>query len=104
MIWVFNRGITLFSIQSKISAFIFSDLHYSESKKLGKKENEWKILMNPYSPGLEYKLWPMRQIHSPVSRLEKYGARICLMWTDPSDDEAAKFYQISLGYVPMWDF
>lgn len=79
MIWIFNRGITLFSIQSKITAFIFSDLHYSESEKLGKKENEWKILIIPYSPGLEYKLWPMRQIHSPVSRLERYGARICLM-------------------------
>ena len=58
MIWVFNWDITLFSIQSKISAFIFCDLHYSESEQLGKKKNECKILIAPYSPGLEYKLWP----------------------------------------------
>lgn len=58
MIWVFNRGITLFSIQSKISAIVFCDLHESESEQLGKEKNECKILIAPYSSGQEYKLWP----------------------------------------------
>lgn len=40
------------TVRSKISAFIFFYLHYSESEQLEKKKTEWKILIVPYSPEL----------------------------------------------------